>query len=136
MALFDRASAGRSRKRDGAMLSAVALFGVANHCVRAVAEFLPVPGNAFPYRRLRQYFGVYGHTLIQLLTPDVMRGRVSAVNQIFYRRVQRAGGSGVGTDGAGFSLLAIAAGAAEHQAIQMGNILSVVVVGWERSRRC
>jgi len=62
---------------------------------------------------------VVRHTLVQLLTPDAMRGRVSAVNQIFIGSSNELGGMESGLTAWAFGIVASAA---------MGGILSIATV--------
>ncbi len=67
---------------------------------------------------------VIRHTLVQLLTPDEMRGRVSAVNNIFIGTSNEFGAFESGVTAALFGpVLSVVGGG-------VGTILSVLGVGW------
>jgi MFS family permease len=72
------------QRRNGAwMLSGVALFGIAT-CVFAVSSSFPLSLAALVVLGASDMISVFVRlTLVQLRTPDEMRGRVSAVNGIF-----------------------------------------------------
>jgi MFS family permease len=72
-----------SRHSGPAMFAAVALFGVAT-CVFAVSQSFVLSLAALAVLGAGDMISVYVRlTLVQLRTPDDMRGRVSAVNGIF-----------------------------------------------------
>jgi MFS family permease len=68
---------------------------------------------------------VVRHTLVQLLTPDEMRGRVSAVNQVFIGSSNELGGFESGTTAQLFGAVpSVVAGG-------IGTILVVLAVAWK-----
>jgi len=72
---------------------------------------------------------VVRHTLVQILTPDVMRGRVSAVNQVFIGASNELGGLESGLTAAAFSALATFFGATAARANVLGPVWSVLFGG-------
>ena len=62
---------------------------------------------------------VIRHTLIQLLTPDRMRGRVSAVNQVFIGSSNEIGGLESGL---------VAAWLGHRAAVVIGGVGTILVV--------
>jgi len=73
---------------------------------------------------------VVRHTLVQVLTPDEMRGRVSAVNNIFIGASNELGGFESGITAAGFSILAMTMGLPADRANTFGPVASVVLGGF------
>jgi hypothetical protein len=63
------------------------------------------------------------HTLVQLLTPDEKRGRVSAVNNLFIGTSNEMGEVESGVVGHLF-------GPAIHQTVAFGSMMSVVLGGF------
>jgi MFS family permease len=82
---------------------------------------------------------VVRHTLVQMLPPDTMRGRVSAVNSIFVGASNEIGGLESGVSAWAFArVLGPMAGAVASVVLGgIGSILAVVVVGllWPQVRR-
>jgi MFS family permease len=74
---------------------------------------------------------VVRHTLVQLLTPDSMRGRVSAVNQVFIGSSNELGGMESGLTAAWLGPVTSVVGGG------IGTILVVILVamGWPQVRR-
>ena len=85
--LLDAAAGLVSRAATGpgcACSPAVAVFGVGHHRLRPLDQPLRLDGGALRRRRRRTWSSVVvRQTLVQLETPDEMRGRVSAVNSVF-----------------------------------------------------
>jgi len=71
------------RHAGRALLWAVAGFGAATIVFGLSRNFLLSLGMMFLMGALDNISVVVRHTLVQMLTPDAMRGRVSAVNNIF-----------------------------------------------------
>ncbi len=67
---------------------------------------------------------VVRHTLVQLLTPDSMRGRVSSVNQLFIGSSNELGGMESGLTAAAFGPVGSVVGGG------IGTMLVVVMVAW------
>jgi MFS family permease len=117
-------------KRAGrAMLLAVAMFGVCTIVFGLsrnywLSLFMLVGIGAFDNISV-----VVRHTLVQVLTPDHMRGRVSAVNNIFIGASNELGGVESTLTAAGFGALALHLGASADSARVLGPTLSVVVGG-------
>jgi MFS family permease len=82
---------------------------------------------------------VVRHTLVQMLPPDTMRGRVSAVNNIFVGASNEIGGLESGVSAWAFAkMLGPMTGAVASVVLGgIGSILAVVVVGllWPQVRR-
>jgi MFS family permease len=64
------------------------------------------------------------HTLVQILTPDEMRGRVSAVNNVFINASNELGGLESGVTAAIFGTITSIIGGG------IGTVLVVIVVAW------
>jgi MFS family permease len=117
-------------KRAGrAMLLAVAMFGVCTIVFGLsrnywLSLFMLVGIGAFDNISV-----VVRHTLVQVLTPDHMRGRVSAVNNIFIGASNELGGVESTLTAAAFGALALHLGASADRAHVLGPTLSVVVGG-------
>ena len=71
------------RRAGATLLSAVAGFGVATVVFGLSTSFWLSMGMLFLTGAFDTVSVVVRHTLVQLLTPDAMRGRVSAVNNVF-----------------------------------------------------
>ena len=80
------------RKAGVAMLWAVAGFGLATIVFGVSQSFTLSLVMLFLTGALDNISVVVRHTLIQLLTPDAMRGRVSAVNSVFISSSNQIGG--------------------------------------------
>ncbi|MFT3784588.1 MAG: hypothetical protein QM770_00290 [Tepidisphaeraceae bacterium] len=65
------------------MLLAVAMFGVCMIVFGVSTSFWLSLGALFVAGAMDNISVVVRHSLVNLLTPDAMRGRVSAVNQVF-----------------------------------------------------
>jgi len=72
---------------------------------------------------------VVRHTLVQVLTPDGMRGRVSAVNNIFIGASNELGGLESGLTAAMFAGIALSMGHTPQEAEVLGPTWSVVFGG-------
>jgi MFS family permease len=72
---------------------------------------------------------VVRHTLVQVLTPDPMRGRVSAVNNVFIGASNDLGGVESTLTATLFGALCVHLGYAAEQAKALGPMMSVVVGG-------
>jgi hypothetical protein len=108
-----------------AMFAAVAAFGVAT-IVFARSTSLPLTLVALAVLGASDMFSiVIRQTLVQLETPDAMRGRVSAVNTLFVGTANRLGDFRAGLMAAWF-------GAAPAVLIGGIGILAVVVV-WAKA---
>lgn len=75
-----------------ALLVAVAGFGVATIVFGLSTSFLLSLGMLFFTGAFDQVSMVVRHTMVQLTTPDAMRGRVSAVNGVFVSASNELGG--------------------------------------------
>ena len=71
---------------------------------------------------------VIRHTLVQLLTPDAMRGRVSAINGMFIGASNELGGYESGLTAAWFGPIASVVGGG------IGTLLVVIVAAWRWPR--
>lgn len=117
-------------KRAGrAMLLAVALFGAATIAFGLSRNFWLSMLFLVFIGAFDNISVVVRHTLVQVLTPDAMRGRVSAVNNIFIGASNDLGGLESGLTAAAFTALAIWMGYARENAIMLGPTISVVVGG-------
>jgi len=93
------------RRAGRTMLWAVAGFGVATICL-GLSEYLWIALIAmFLIGALDNISVVVRHTLIQLLTPDDMRGRVTAVNNVFIVASNELGGMESGLTAGLFGLV-------------------------------
>lgn len=81
------------RKAGRALLWAVVGFGVATIAFGLSRSFWLSMGMLALTGALDTISVVVRHTLIQLLTPDAMRGRVSAVNSVFIGASNELGGA-------------------------------------------
>jgi MFS family permease len=113
------------RRAGVAMLWAVVAFGLATVVFGLSRNFwlslaaLVVTGAA------DNISVVVRHTLVQLLTPDPMRGRVAAVNNIFIGSSNELGALESGLTAALFGpVLSVVFGG-------IGTILAVAVVAWK-----
>src|SRR5437660_3884572 len=80
------------RKAGRALLWAVAIFGVATIAFGLSRWFWLSMGMLFICGAMDNISVVVRHTLVQLLTPDEKRGRVSAVNSLFIGTSNELGG--------------------------------------------
>ncbi len=110
------------RRAGRALLWAVAGFGLATIVFGLSRNFLLSLAMMFVMGALDNISVVVRHTLVQMLTPDAMRGRVSAVNNIFIVASNDLGGleSGVTAHFLGPTGSAVAGG--------LGAILVVLAV--------
>jgi MFS family permease len=93
------------RRAGWTMLWAVAGFGVATVCL-GLSRWLPGALLAmFALGALDNISVVVRHTLIQMLTPDDMRGRVTAVNNVFIVASNELGGMESGVTAGLFGLV-------------------------------
>jgi MFS family permease len=96
---------------------ATALFGVSTHFVLSFVA-LAFTGA------LDNISVVIRHTMVQMLTPDAMRGRVSAVNNVFINSSNELGQLESGLTAAAFGAVGSVAGGG------LGVILVVLLVAW------
>jgi len=102
----------------------VAGFGLAT-VVFASRKSSGCPWPPRLHRHLRHVSVVVRHTLVQLLTPDTMRGRVSAVNNIFIGSSNELGALESGLTAAAFGpVLSVVGGG-------IGTILVVLATAWK-----
>jgi MFS family permease len=80
------------RRAGSALLWAVAGFGVATVVFGLSRNFYLSLAMLFATGALDNVSVVIRHTLVQVLTPDYMRGRVSAVNSVFIGTSNELGG--------------------------------------------
>ena len=104
------------------MLLAVAGFGVATIVFGLSRNFVLSFVMLILTGALDNISVVVRHTLVQLLTPDAMRGRVSAVNQMFIGSSNELGGLESGLTAAAFGATASVVGGG------IGTIVVVVLV--------
>jgi MFS family permease len=106
-----------------ALLLAVTGFGLATLVFGLSRNFLLSFGMLILIGAFDNISVVVRHTLVQLLTPDAMRGRVSAVNQIFIGSSNELGGLESGVTAAWWGPV----GSVVFGAI--GTMVTVVTVG-------
>jgi MFS family permease len=114
-----------------AMLWAVAGFGVATIAFGLSRNFWFSLTMLFVTGALDNISVLVRHTLVQVLTPDAMRGRVSAVNNIFIGASNELGGFESGATARFFgTITSVVAGG-------IGTIAAVILVGivWPQVRR-
>jgi MFS family permease len=114
-----------------AMLWAVAGFGVATIAFGLSRNFWFSLAMLFLTGALDNISVLVRHTLVQVLTPDAMRGRVSAVNNIFIGASNELGGFESGLTARFFgTITSVVAGG-------IGTIVAVILVGfiWPQVRR-
>jgi MFS family permease len=117
-------------KRAGrSMLMAVAAFGVCTIVFGLSRNFWLSLGMLFGIGAADNISVVVRHTLVQVLTPDAMRGRVSAVNNIFIGASNELGGVESTLTAAAFGVMALHFGATAERARVLGPTLSVVIGG-------
>jgi MFS family permease len=106
------------------MLLAVAGFGVATIVFGVSRNFWLSMGALFAIGAFDAISVVVRHTLVQVLTPDAMRGRVSAVNNISIGASNELGGleSGVAAAILGPVGAVIFGG--------IGTLVTVAIVAW------
>lgn len=119
------------KKAGRAMLWAVAGFGAATLAFGLSKNFYFSFAMIFLIGAFDNISVVVRHTLVQVLTPDHMRGRVSAVNNIFIGASNELGGLESGLTAKMFASAALTMGWAQTQmeASTTGATLSVVVGG-------
>jgi MFS family permease len=118
------------RRAGRALLIAVAGFGVATIVFGLSRNFWLSLAMLVCVGALDNVSVVVRHSLVQLLTPDEMRGRVSAVNQIFIGSSNELGGLESGLTAAWFGpVLSVVGGG-------IGTLLVVaaVALGWPQVR--
>jgi MFS family permease len=114
-----------------AMLWAVVGYGVATIAFGLSRNFCLSLAMLFATGALDNISVLVRHTLVQVLTPDVMRGRVSAVNNIFIGASNELGGFESGVTARFFgTITSVVAGG-------IGTIVAVILVGsiWPQVRR-
>jgi hypothetical protein len=117
-------------KRAGrSMLLCVAGFGVCSIVFGLSRDFWLSLSALIALGAFDNVSVVVRHTLVQVLTPDEMRGRVNAVNNIFIGTSNELGGLESGLTAAGFGALAMSMGATAGRANVLGPTLSVVIGG-------
>jgi MFS family permease len=117
------------KKAGRAMLLAVMGFGLATIGFGLSRSFALSFAMVFLIGAFDNISVVVRHTLVQVLTPDSMRGRVSAVNNIFIGASNELGGVESTLTAAAFGALALHFGATAERARVLGPTLSVVVGG-------
>jgi MFS family permease len=119
------------KKAGRAMLLSVAAFGVATIGFGLSRNFYLSFLFVFLIGAFDNISVVVRHTLVQVLTPDSMRGRVSAVNNIFIGASNELGGLESGVTAKLFASLALTAGIAHsaEAAKGWGATTSVVFGG-------
>ena len=126
------------RRAGWTMLWAVAGYGMATICLGFTTHVWMALAAMFVIGALDNVSVVVRHTLIQLLTPDDMRGRVTAGEQRLHRRLQRAWRRGVGRrglllalvpsiigGGVGTILVVLACGALWPQILAIGSLVGL-----------
>ncbi len=98
------------RKAGRAMLLGVGLFGLATIGFGISRVFAFSFAMVFCIGAFDSISVVVRHTLVQVLTPDAMRGRVSAVNNIFIGASNELGGLESGVTASLFGQMALALG--------------------------
>ncbi len=119
------------RKAGPAMLLAVAAFGLATIVFGLSRSFWLSLAMLFATGAVDNISVVVRHTLVQVLTPDAMRGRVSAVNQVFISISNELGALESGLTAAWFGpVLSVVGGG-------LGTMLVVLAVAlaWPEVRR-
>ncbi|MEO6437377.1 MAG: MFS transporter [Tepidisphaeraceae bacterium] len=112
------------RRAGRALLLAVIGFGLATLVFGLTKNFLLSFSMLVLIGAFDNISVVVRHTLVQLLTPDAMRGRVSAVNQIFIGSSNELGGLESGVTAAWWGPV----GSVVFGAI--GTLVTVITVGW------
>jgi len=129
------------QKAGRALLWAVATFGLATIAFGLSTSFLFSLAMLFACGAADTVSVIVRHTLVQMLTPDDKRGRVSAVNNLFIGTSNELGGFESGTVAQVFGPMighTIVAGAVVS--VVSGGIGTMVVVGvvallWPQIRR-
>jgi MFS family permease len=120
----------RPMQRAGrSMLLAVAIFGAATIVFAMSRSFWLSMFALVVVGASDNISVVVRHTLVQVLTPDHMRGRVSAVNNIFIGASNELGGLESGVTAAALTVLALRLGYDARQANVMGPTWSVLFGG-------
>jgi MFS family permease len=117
------------RHAGRAMLLAVGMFGVATVVFGLSRSYWLSLAMLVLIGAFDNVSVVVRHTLVQVLTPDPMRGRVSAVNNIFIGASNDLGGVESTVTAAMFGALCVHVGYSAEQAKALGPTLSVVVGG-------
>ena len=113
------------RRAGRAMLWAVAGFGAATILFGLSREYWLSLGAMFLIGALDNISVVVRHTLVQMLTPDAMRGRVSAVNNVFIVASNDLGGLESGVTAWLFGpILSVVGGG-------LGTMLVVLAAAWK-----
>jgi len=127
----------RPFKRAGrAMLLAVAAFGVATIVFGLSRNFWLSLTMLFITGAVDNISVLVRHTLVQVLTPDAMRGRVSAINSVFISSSNELGGFESGATARLFGSGAV--GAITSTVVGgIGTIVTVIAVAliWPQVRR-
>jgi MFS family permease len=119
------------RNAGPALLWAVAGFGVATIVFGLSENFWLSLAMLFATGALDQISVVVRHTLVQLLTPDAMRGRVAAVNSMFIGASNELGGFESGLVAALFSpVISVVSGG-----IGTIAVVAAVALTWPQVRR-
>ncbi len=112
------------RKAGRALLWAVAVFGLATIGFGVSRSFWFAMSMLFVCGAMDNISIVVRHTLVQLLTPDEKRGRVSAVNSLFIGTSNELGGFESGFVAYWFgTVFSVVSGG-------VGTILVVIAVAW------
>jgi MFS family permease len=118
------------RRAGRAMLWAVALFGASTVLFGVSQWFWLSMVAMFLIGASDNISVIVRHTLVQVLTPDSMRGRVSAVNNIFIVASNDLGGFESGASARLFDVMASSLGwAAPGLASRVAGAMSAVVFG-------
>jgi MFS family permease len=112
------------RRSGMTLLLSVAGFGVATIIFGFSTNFWLSMAMLLTIGALDNVSVVVRHTLVQMLTPDRMRGRVSAVNQVFIGSSNELGGLESGVTAAAFGAVASVVGGG------IGTIVVVATIGW------
>jgi len=107
-----------------ALLWSVALFGAATVVFGLSTNFALSLGMLFALGAMDQISIVVRHVLVQVRTPDALRGRVSAVNSLFIESSNELGGFESGAVASIFGpVVSVVSGG-------IGTILVVIGVAW------
>lgn len=118
------------RNAGRAMLWAVALFGVSTIMFGISQWFWVSMAAMFLIGASDNISVIVRHTLVQVLTPDHMRGRVSSVNTIFIVASDDLGGFESGVSARAFDLMASGLGwATPGLASRIAGVVGSVVFG-------
>jgi MFS family permease len=117
------------RRAGRSMLLAVAMFGLCVIVFGLSRNFYLSLSALILLGAFDNISVVVRHTLVQVLTPDHMRGRVSAVNNVFIGASNELGGLESGLTAEGFTHLARRLGRSPEQANVLGPTWSVLFGG-------